>query len=104
LIATHAANDQAVGTAYPIASRIAGQHASALGDANDPFGGIGCNGAIHLLPEEKGTAAKLLGEESSCTFDNSKANNLLADDFIHSHGDVTNPAVANVVAQAIKLL
>jgi hypothetical protein len=103
LIATYTANDQAVGTAYPIACRIAGQNANALGDANDPFGGIGRNGAIHLLTEEKGTAVKLLGETGVYVFDNAKANNLLADDFIHSHGDVTNPAVANVVAQVIKL-
>ncbi len=39
------AKDKAVGLAYPIASRLARQIASALGDANDPYGGLGRNGA-----------------------------------------------------------
>lgn len=42
---TYTAKDKAVGLAYPIASRIARQIAAALGDANDPYGGLGRNGA-----------------------------------------------------------
>src|SRR5262249_39740482 len=54
IIATHTLNDQAVGVAYPIASRLAGQNANALGDANDPYGGVGRNGVLHVLPDERG--------------------------------------------------
>ncbi len=38
---TFTAKDKAVGLAYPLASRIARQIAAALGDANDPYGGLG---------------------------------------------------------------
>lgn len=44
---THTKNDEAVGIAYPLASRLAHQQASALGDENDPYGGMGRNGAQH---------------------------------------------------------
>jgi hypothetical protein len=42
---TFTAKDKAVGLAYPLASRIARQIAAAVGDANDPYGGLGRNGA-----------------------------------------------------------
>jgi len=42
---TFTSKDKAVGLAYPLASRIARQIAAALGDANDPYGGLGRNGA-----------------------------------------------------------
>ncbi|HEY4218759.1 MAG TPA: hypothetical protein VGM67_16570 [Gemmatimonadaceae bacterium] len=45
VIITFTSKDKAVGLAYPIASRIARQIASAIGDANDPYGGLGRNGA-----------------------------------------------------------
>lgn len=45
LAITFTSNDKAVGLAYPIASRIARQIAAALGDAKDPYGGLGRNGA-----------------------------------------------------------
>ncbi|MDB4877649.1 MAG: hypothetical protein JWM41_4095 [Gemmatimonadetes bacterium] len=45
LIITFTSKDKAVGVAYPIASRLARQVASALGDADDPYGGLGRNGA-----------------------------------------------------------
>ena len=41
IIVTHTQNDRAVGLAYPIASRLAFQTASALGDENDVYGGLG---------------------------------------------------------------
>src|SRR5699024_1302541 len=46
-IITHTKNDRAVGIAYPLASRIARDNAAALGDKNDPYGGMGRNGAQH---------------------------------------------------------
>src|SRR6516165_6794332 len=45
LLATLSAQDSVVGTVYAIASRLADQNVEAIGDANDPFGGIGRNGA-----------------------------------------------------------
>src|SRR5262249_7185699 len=45
LIATFSAQDSVVGTVYAVASRLAGDNLKAVGDANDPFGGIGRNGA-----------------------------------------------------------
>ena len=45
IVVTYTGNDVAVGILYPIASLIAGQIAAGLGDADDPFGGLGRNGA-----------------------------------------------------------
>jgi hypothetical protein len=44
-LATFSAQDSVVGIVYATASRLAGQNVEAIGDANDPFGGIGRNGA-----------------------------------------------------------
>src|SRR5688500_10023911 len=45
---THTKNDKAVGLAYPAASRISNDQSSAFGGADDPFGGIGSNGAQQM--------------------------------------------------------
>src|SRR5215472_18020126 len=45
LLETFSALDSVVGYAYAIASRLAGDNVKALGDFNDPYGGIGRNGA-----------------------------------------------------------
>jgi pimeloyl-ACP methyl ester carboxylesterase len=42
---THTTNDIANGLAYPLASRLFNQVASAVGDANDLYGATGANGA-----------------------------------------------------------
>ena len=47
VIVTFTKNDKAVGMAYPIASRLAKQIGAGLGDQNDPYGGIGRNGALN---------------------------------------------------------
>jgi hypothetical protein len=91
----------AVGVDYPIACRLAGQNATALGDQNDPYGGLGRNGAIHLKASEKGSETMLREATGVYAFDKAKANNLLADRYIHDHGDVKNLEVANAVAQVI---
>ena len=44
IIATHTVNDQAVGIAYALASRLANQVTS-FGGPEDKYGGIGRNGA-----------------------------------------------------------
>src|SRR5262249_2276123 len=45
IVITHTKNDKAVGIAYPLASRISFDNSSAVGDKNDPYGGMGRNGA-----------------------------------------------------------
>ncbi len=100
VLVTHTANDEAIGSAYPLASRISGDNRLALGDENDPFGGLGRNGAIKLAPTEaiKGT---LLDAGGRYAFQPGRVHNLLADDFIKSHSDVTGREVANALAQAV---
>ena len=48
ILITHTKNDRAVGAAYPIASRVGQDSASALGDKDDQFGAIGSNGAQQM--------------------------------------------------------
>ena len=98
VVITHTINDRAVGLAYPIASRIAGQDAAGIGDAQSLFGGMGRNGAQHT-PE---AVAGVLGPSGTVyDFRPGKVHNLLADQTISSHGDVDNAAVAGALAAAI---
>jgi hypothetical protein len=100
VLITHTKNDQAVGIAYPLASRIANVKASALGDENDPYGGMGRNGAQHT-PEAKGNAGNLLPVGGTYAFAAGKVYNLKADGFIKNHGDVTGHQVAYAVLNAV---
>jgi len=99
VLITHTRADKAVGLAYAIASRLAGQMASAIGDSNDPFGGLGSNGAQKTVEARDGTMPKAGGK-----FDKPLANgtmtNLLADGLIHDHSDVRNPDAAYTVLSA----
>jgi hypothetical protein len=52
ILVTHSKHDKAIGQAYPVASRVRKQNASSLGDANDPYGGLGRNGARGLTTDE----------------------------------------------------
>jgi hypothetical protein len=99
LIATHTKNDTAVGIAYPLASRISGTVAAALGDENDKYGGLGRNGAQQMNVGEV-VKAELLAVGSSYQLTPGKIHNLLADAFVKSHGDVTGPEVVTAVAAA----
>jgi hypothetical protein len=98
VLITHTANDKAVGVAYPLASRLSRDDSSGLGDKNDPFGGIGRNGAQHT-PETK--ESQLLTAGSNYDFHGGVLYNLQADRFIRGHSDITNTAVAHAVAMAI---
>jgi hypothetical protein len=100
IVITYTKNDQAVGIAYPLASRIAFQDAAALGDRNDPYGGMGRNGAQHT-PEVESSEGELLDTDHSYAFQPGGIYNLLADAFIHDHGDVTGPQVANALLDAM---
>jgi len=98
IIITHTVNDKAVGTAYPLASRINRDDAAGLGDKDDPFGGIGRNGAQHTA---EAVAGELKARGEKYTFQAGKLHNLKADKFIADHGDVRNPAVANAIVNVI---
>jgi pimeloyl-ACP methyl ester carboxylesterase len=93
ILITHTKNDKAVGIAYPLASRIAQHVASALGDENDPYGGLGRNGARHT-PEAKGSEGILRPVGETYSFQRHRVFNLRADDFIKDHGDATGHQVA----------
>jgi hypothetical protein len=95
---TCTSNDIAVGQAYPIASRIANQAASALGDKDDLYGGMGRNGAQHT-PEAVET--ELLPVPSAYHLEAGKIYNLHGDAFISHHGDVTGPEVAQAILAAV---
>jgi hypothetical protein len=98
ILITHTANDVAVGIAYAIASRIANQVAAAVGDANDIYGGMGRNGAQRT----DGTiATTLLATDGDYDWQVGVANNLLADAFIHDHGDVTGREVGHALLSAV---
>lgn len=98
MIITHTKNDRAVGLAYPIASRLAHQIASAIGDADDVYGGIGRNGA-QKTPEAKDEVLLAPGGEYELAA--GTLFNLKADEFISSHSDVTGEAVAYAVLSAV---
>jgi hypothetical protein len=98
VVVTHTHNDKAVLLAYAVASRLARQAGAGLGDADDPYGGLGANGAVATAEADRGT----LGDESTrYRFAPRRITNLRADRYVSGHGDVANPAVANVLLQAM---
>jgi len=98
IIITHTKNDKAVGIAYPLASRIAGQNAAALGDQDDPYGGMGRNGAQHTDEADNVATLGLPGTEYS--FRSGRVHNILAD-IITGHSDVARIEVAYAVLTAV---
>jgi hypothetical protein len=103
IIITYTKNDNAVGIAYPLASRIARDQAAALGDENDPYGGMGRNGA-QFTPEAKGLAGELLDVGQQYNFAIGKVFNLRSDRFIHSHGNVTGRQVVYAILNAVRMV
>lgn len=88
---TFTAKDKAVGLAYPLASRIARQIAAALGDANDPYGGLGRNGA----QKTPGTiVAQLRGAGTAYGFAPRGIYNLDSNAVIGGHSDLGHDEVA----------
>jgi hypothetical protein len=102
IVITHTKNDRAVGIAYPLASRISRQQASALGDQNDPYGGMGRNGAQHTPEVDADAVSELLAVGRVYAFAPGRVYNLRADQFISSHSDVTGPQVAYAVLNAVR--
>jgi hypothetical protein len=98
VVVTHTRNDRLVGIAYAIASRIAGQVGAAIGDADSRFGGLGGNGA-QRTPEVE--AARMLNIGLPYRLTGGRLYNLLADEFITGHSDVTDRPVAHAVLAAV---
>jgi hypothetical protein len=101
VIITHTKNDRAVGIAYPLASRITRDQAAALGDQNDPYGGMGRNGAQHT-PETGGLHGKLLQVGDEYSFAPGRVFNLRADEFIKGHSEITGFQVAYALLKVVQ--
>ena len=95
---TFTAKDKAVGLAYPIASRIARQIAAALGDAGDPYGGLGRNGA-QKTPGAK--TVTLAAPGAAYGFAARGIYNLDANQTIGGHSDLAHPEVAYALLSAM---
>jgi len=102
LIATFSAQDTVVGTTYALASRVAGDNVKAIGDANDPFGGIGRNGAIKTTESTSSKLQKADAPDAPYQFQLGFVNCLDGSGgLIKDHGDVTNPDVTYAFASSV---
>ena len=101
ILVTHTHNDRAVGIAYPLASRLSGDQAAALGDKNDKFGGLGRNGAQKMETGET-TDGVLLDTDGGYTFAAGRFFNLEASKFIAGHSDVRGRQVAYAIRCAVR--
>jgi hypothetical protein len=95
---TFTAKDKAVGLAYPLASRIARQIAAALGDANDPYGGLGRNGA-QKTPATQIVPLQAVG--SAYSFSPRGIYNLDSNAVIGGHSDLGHDEVAYAIVSAM---
>jgi hypothetical protein len=108
ILVTYTPNDRAVGIAYPVASRLAGTVASAFGDANDKFGGLGRNGAQKMEPSEVVQGVdRLLAVGGSYSWQFGRFHNLESSKYIidpsggDAHGFVTGKEVAWAISRAM---
>jgi hypothetical protein len=108
IIITYTPNDRAVGIAYPVASRLAGTVASAFGDANDKFGGLGRNGAQKMEPGEVVQGVdRLLAVGGNYSWRSGRFHNLESSKYIvdpnggDAHGFVTGKEVAWAISRAM---
>jgi len=99
MVVSHSIKDKAVGYAYPLASRVARQIAAAFGGKDDPYGGLGANGALKSGAID--TINMVLG--SQYDFNAGAIYNLDAETTISGHGDIDNKAVAEVISAVINL-
>jgi esterase/lipase superfamily enzyme len=98
--ATFSAQDNVVGKIYAIASRLAGDNVKEVGDAHDPYGGIGRNGAQST---DESISQRLL-KANSGTYQFPIGKILCLDGsggLITNHGDVTNSDVTFAFASAL---
>ena len=100
-LSTFSHEDTVVGRVYAIASKVARDRTRELGDASDPFGGIGHNGS-QRTPEA--VSGSLLVPGGSYDFTPGVLTNLNGSGgLIKNHGDVTNAAVTYAFASALVL-
>jgi len=107
ILITHTQNDIAVGILYPAASRLSGTVASAFGDKDDQYGGIGRNGAQKMKPGEVNeNVSKLLSVNGNYDWQAGTIHNLEGSDFIRdpkggdAHGFVTGKEIAWAIGSA----
>jgi pimeloyl-ACP methyl ester carboxylesterase len=98
-IATYSAQDTVVGTVYAVASRLASDSVQQVGDANDPYGGIGRNGAQKTAESVSGV---LHAVGTPYQFQIPKVNCLDGSGgLIKDHGDVANAFVTYAFASVV---
>jgi hypothetical protein len=100
LVSTFSFEDTVVGHAYAIMSRLAGDNSRGLGEADDPFGGIGRNGPQKTTE----VLAAPLGAPGATAYDFKPGVITSLDGsggLIKDHGDVTNDAVTYAFASAV---
>jgi hypothetical protein len=102
ILITYTKNDLGNGIAYPIGARLSGDVASALGDANDPYGGMGRNGAQHT-PEVDPAAAFVEKVGTPYQFTSGRVYNLNGDEFIKGHSDIAKDEVAFALLSGIAI-
>ncbi|WP_179562296.1 hypothetical protein [Sphingomonas sp. R3G8C] len=102
IVFTHTHNDLACTFAYPLASRVVGDTALSLGDANDPFGAMGANGPQGLKANQI-----IVCNPAKPALHAGLVNTVLADAFVtktavsDAHNNVTNAGCGALVAAAI---
>jgi hypothetical protein len=108
ILVTNTKKDLSVGLAYPAASRVSGDAAAAFGGPDDPFGGIGSNGAQQMEPGEIAKSAITLeAVDFKYKWEPGRIHNLKDDRFIvdpqggDAHGFVFVPQVAWAISRAV---
>ncbi len=108
IVVTYTPNDTAVGIAYPTASRLSGTVASAFGDKDDKFGGLGRNGAQKMEPGEVVEGVnQLLPVGGAYGLQPGRFHNLESSKFIvdstggDAHGFITGKEVAWAISRAM---
>lgn len=96
-LVTYTKKDKAVGLAYAIASRIAKQLGSSLGDKNYFFSGMGGSG-VQFTPEAINDYT--LSKTSNYHFEEGKLYNLNCDSCITRHSDICKEEVAKAIVSA----
>jgi predicted esterase len=98
ILITHSDKDKAVGLAYPIASRLAGDNSKAIGDKNDQFGGMGANGAQFANADE---TLKITPGVRAFKFGPGKIFNLESNTVIDGHSSIVHDEIACAMLAAI---
>jgi hypothetical protein len=100
LVSTFSFEDTVVGRAYSIMSRLAGDSTRGIGEADDPFGGIGRNGPQKTA--EAVVAPLRAAGGTAYTFKPGVITSLNGSGgLIKDHSDVTNDAVTYAFASAV---